>query len=148
MTTENTDNFNALVAALSEATGEALAPEDGKVLFAIDEDLGASIVPVDEADAGLDVAIATIVIGPAPADGEVLAFLLEQNYLGVGSGEGSFSIEAESGALVLYRAFPLPFDAAEFVDAFGRLAGAARAARARITGTAEPTGGFGDRIMI
>lgn len=148
MTEENTENFNGLIAALSEATGETLSLEDGKVLFAIDEDLGVSIVPADEEDAGVDVAIASILIGPAPEDEELLRFVLEQNYLGVGSGEGSFSIEAESGALVLYRAFPLPFDAAEFVDAFGRLAGAARAARARINGTAEPTSGLDSRIMI
>ncbi len=147
MTTENFDNFNALVAALSEATGESLALEEGKVLFAIDEDLGVSIVPVDEADAGLDAAIATIVIGPAPADEEVLAFLLEQNYLGVGSGDGSFAIDHETGALVLYRSFALPFDAATFVDAFGRLAGAARAARARVNGVAEPSDGL-CRMMI
>lgn len=147
MTEENTENFNALVAALSEATGETLAFEDGKVLFALDEELGVSIVPADAEDAGVDVAVATIFIGPAPTDEEVLTFLLEQNYLGVGSGDGSFALEHQTGALVVYRIFPLPFDAAEFVDAFGRLAGAARAARGRINGVAEPESTF-DKILV
>ena len=147
MTEENTENFNALVAALSEATGETLAMEDGKVLFALDEELGVAIVPADAEDAGVDVAVATIFLGPAPDDKEVLTFLLEQNYLGVGAGDGSFALEHETGALVLYRMFPLPFDPSEFVDAFGRLAGAARAARARIKGVAEPESGF-DKILI
>ena len=87
---------------------------------------------------GVDLAVAAIIIGPAPDDSEALMFLLEQNYLGVGSGDATFSVEKESGAVVLYRAFEVPMDPASFTDAFGRMAGAARAARAHLAGTAEP----------
>ena len=132
MSPENSANFKSIIAALSEAAGETLALEDGKVLFALDDSLGVSIVPVDEEEAGEDAALVSIVIGQAPTDEEFLTFLLEQNYLGVGSGGGYFAIDRGTGTLVLCRTFPLPLEAAEFVDAFGSLAGAARAALARL----------------
>ena len=133
MTKDNEANFKEMAGALAAAAGvEALADGDGKVLFAIDDDLGVSIAAADEADAGRDVAIVSIVVGVAPDDAEILRGLLEENYLGVGSGNGAFSVERQSGAVVLYRVFPLPMDAHEFVEAFSRLAGAARAARERL----------------
>lgn len=140
MTEENEANFDELVKALAAAAGldDLEKEEDGRVLFAIDDDMGVSIAPADAEDAGVDLAVAAIIVGPAPDDSEALTFLLEQNYLGVGSGDGAFSVEKESGAVVLYRAFELPMDPASFTDAFGRMAGAARAARAHLAGTAEP----------
>ncbi len=147
MTPENEANFDELVKALATAAGiDDMAKEDGRVLFAIDDDMGVSIAPADAEEAGGDLAVVAIIVGPAPEDPEMLTYLLEQNYLGVGAGDGSFSIEREMGALVLYRAFELPMDPGVFTDAFGRLAGAARAARAHLAGVAEPAesalGGF------
>ena len=147
MTAENEANFDELIKALAAAAGvDDMEKEDGRVLFAIDGDMGVSIASADADDAGVDLAVAAIIVGPAPTDPEALAFLLEQNYLGVGAGDGAFSIERETGAVVLYRAFELPTDPAVFTDAFGRLAGAARAARAHLAGITEseaPLGGIG-----
>ncbi|MBQ9430934.1 MAG: type III secretion system chaperone [Kiritimatiellae bacterium] len=138
MTTENTENFNGLVSALAETAGvESLTSEDGGVFFAIDDDMGVAITSADAEEVGVDLLVATIIVDAAPTDAEALTFLLEQNYLGVGAGDGSFAIEHETGVAVLYRAFPLPMDAETFVDAFSRLAGAARAARARLVNTRE-----------
>ena len=147
MTPENEANFDELIKALAAAAGlDGMEKDNGRLLFAIDDDMGVSIAPADAEDAGVDLAVAAIIIGPAPDDSEALMYLLEQNYLGVGSGDAAFSVEKESGAVVLYRGFELPMDPASFVDAFGRMAGAARAARAHLAGTAEPLamsfGGF------
>ena len=133
MTNENENNFNEITKALAAAAGlEEFVEEEGRILFAVDDNLGVSLMGVDEEIAGCDVIVASIVVGSAPEKAEALRDLLEQNYLGAGSGDGSFSIEHETGAVVLYRAFPLPMDPTEFVDAFARLVGAARAARARL----------------
>ena len=133
MTNENEKKFNEITKALAVAAGlEDFVKEDGKILFAVDDNLGVSLMGVDDEIAGCDVIVASIVVGSAPDDAEALRDLLEQNYLGAGSGDGSFSIEHETGAVVLYRAFPLPMDPTEFVDAFARLVGAARAARTRL----------------
>ena len=138
MTPENEANFDGLIKALAAAAGlDEMEKEDGRVLFAIDDDMGVSIAAADADDAGTDLAVVAIIVGPAPEDPEVLTYLLEQNYLGVGAGDGAFSIERETGALVLYRAFELPVEPAVFTDAFGRLAGAARAARAHLAGVAD-----------
>lgn len=136
MTNENEKNFDEISKALATAAGleEDFVKEDGKILFAIDDNLGVSLMGVDDEIAGCDVIVASIVVGAAPEDAEVLRDLLERNYLGAGSGDGSFSIEHETGAVVLYRAFPLPMDPTEFVNAFARLVGAARAAKARLDG--------------
>jgi len=136
MTTENTENFNGLVSALAETAGvESLTSEDGGVFFAIDDDMGVAITSADAEEVGVDLLVATIIVDAAPTDAEALTFLLEQNYLGVGAGDGSFAIEHETGVAVLSRSFPLPMDAETFVDAFSRLA--ARAARARLVNTRE-----------
>ena len=137
MTEENATNFNELAKALGEAAGvEGLVPEDGRILFAIDDNLGVSITTADAEEAGCDLAVVAFVVGQIPEDAEALKFLLEENYLGVGSGNGAFSIDTEADAAVLYRSFPLPMDPGEFVDAFGRLAGAARIARDRLASVA------------
>lgn len=133
MTNENENNFNEITKALAAAAGlEEFVEEEGRILFAVDDNLGVSLMGVDEEIAGCDVIVASIVVGSAPEKAEALRDLLEQNYLGAGSGDGSFAIEHETGAVVLYRAFPLPMDPTEFVDAFARLVGAARAARVRL----------------
>ncbi len=146
MTTENTENFNGLISALAKAAGlDSLDFEEGGVFFALDEVMGVSITTADAEDVGVDLLVATIIVDEAPADAEALTFLLEQNYLGVGAGDGSFAIDHETGVAVLFRAFPLPMDAETFVDAFSRLAGAARAARDRLVNTREmpdPMSGF------
>ena len=144
MTQENEANFIEMVKALAEAAGvEAMPSEDGRILFAIDDDLGVSIASADAEEVGSDIAIASIVIGQAPDDANALRALLEENYLGVGSANGSFSVEPDSGAVVLHRVFPLPLDAAAFVDAFSRLAGAARDAKDHIVNAEnEPVGGM------
>ena len=138
MTQENEANFNEITKALAEAAGvEAMPSEEGKILFAIDDDLGVSIASAGEDEVGCDVAIVSIVIGQAPDDADALRFLLEENYLGVGSGNGAFSVEPESGAVVLYRVFTLPMDAEAFVEAFSHLAGAARAAKDQLANSEE-----------
>ena len=134
MNDENTANMNEILAALAAASGvDALAPEaDGRVNFALD-DMGVAIGTTDADDATGDRAWVAIFVGEVPSDAETLAYLLEQNYLGGGSGDGAFSIEHEMGAVVLHRVFPLPMAAETFVEAFRHLAGAARAARTRLT---------------
>ena len=143
MTQENEANFNEMVKALTEAAGvEAMPSEDGRILFAIDDDLGVSIASADAEEVGSDIAIASIVIGKAPDDTNALRALLEENYLGIGSGNGAFSVEPESGAVVLYRVFPLPMDADEFVDAFSQLVGAGRDAKDHLANAeSEPVAG-------
>ena len=139
MTPENAQNLRDLFAALAEAAGvDAFAPEpDGRLAFALD-DMGVAIGAV-EAPAG-DRVWTTLIVGEAPSDPETLTFLLEQNYQGVGSGGGAFSVERESGAVVLHRIFPLPMDPALFVADFRRLAGAARAARSRLAAVVPDEG--------
>ena len=139
MTDENETNFNEIAAALAEAAGldSLKKEEDGKYLFAVDETMGTSLVAEDAEIAGCDLIVASIIVGPAPEDAEALRDLLEQNYLGAGSGDGTFSIEHDSSAIVLYRSFPLPMDPTEFVNAFARLVGAARAAKAHLEGVEE-----------
>ncbi len=138
MTQENEANYNEITKALAEAAGvEVMPSEDGKILFAIDDDLGVSIASADEDEAGCDVAIVSIVIGQAPDNADALRGLLEENYLGVGSANGAFSVEPDSGAVVLYRVFPLPMEADAFVEAFSRLAGAARAAKEQLANSEE-----------
>ena len=139
MTDENETNFNEIAEALAKAAGlESLKQnENGQILFALDETMGVSLVSENEEDVGCDLIVASIIVGPAPDEPEALRELLEENYLGAGSGDGAFSIEDESNAVVLYRCFPLPMDPADFVTAFAHLASAARAAKARLEGKLE-----------
>ncbi len=139
MTNENETNFNEIAEALAKAAGlESLKQnEEGQILFALDETMGVSLASENEEDVGCDMVIASIIVGPAPEEAEALRELLEENYLGAGSGDGSFSIESESNAVVLYRCFPLPVEPADFVNAFGRLVSAARAVKARLEGKPE-----------
>ena len=139
MTDENETNFNEIAEALAKAAGlESLTQnEEGQILFAVDDTMGVSLVSENEEDVGCDLIVASIIVGPAPEEAEALRELLEDNYLGAGSGDGAFSIESESNAVVLYRSFPLPLDPADFVNAFARLVSAARAAKARLEGNQE-----------
>ena len=136
MTNENARNMNEILAALAEASGvdaHALVPEaNGRVNFALD-DMGVAIGTSDADGAKSDRAWVAIFVGEVPSDAETLTYLLGQNYLGVSSGDGAFSIEPEMGAVVLHRGFPLPMAAPAFVEAFQQLAGAARAARQRLS---------------
>lgn len=135
MTTDNQKNFNEILAALTAALGcEPLSPEeDGRVLFALDDNLGCALFPFDAEEAGNDGVMASLVVGPVPPDNtELLWDLLTGNYMGAEAGAGTLSIERESGMLVVSRPFDLPIDAAAFVEAFASLAGAARAWRDRL----------------
>ena len=135
MTTDNKDNFNEILKALTDAIGcDPLVPEeDGRVLFALDGNLGCVLFPCDASECGVDAVAATVLVGPVPANNaELLYDLLAGNYMGVEAGDGTLSIERESGALVVSRLLELPIDEQAFVAAFAKLAGAARAWRDRL----------------
>ena len=134
MTSENIRNMTDILASLAEASGvEALVPEEnGRVNFALD-DMGVAMGTSDADETKGDRAWVAIFVGEVPTDSETLTYLLEQNYLGTSSGDGAFSVEHEIGAVVLHRVFPLPMAAEAFVEEFRRLAGAARAARERLS---------------
>jgi len=136
MTNENARNMNEILAALAEASGvdahELVPEENGRVNFALD-DMGVAIGMSDADETKSDRAWLAIFVSEIPTDAETLTYLLEQNYLGASSGDGAFSIEHEIGAVVLHRIFPLPMAAEAFVEEFRLLAGAARAARERLS---------------
>lgn len=136
MTNENARNMNEILAALAEASGvdahELVPEENGRVNFALD-DMGVAIGTSEADETKSDRAWVAIFVGEVPTDAETLTYLLEQNYLGASSGDGAFSIEHEIGAVVLLRTFPLPMATEAFVEEFRLLAGAARAARERLS---------------
>ncbi len=136
MTNENARNMNEILAALAEASGvdahELVPEENGRVNFALD-DMGVAIGTSEADETKSDRAWVAIFVGEVPADAETLTYLLEQNYLGASSGDGAFSVEHGIGAVVLHRIFPLPMAAEAFVEEFRLLAGAARAARKRLS---------------
>lgn len=142
MTTDNQKNFNEILTALTAALGcDPLSPEeDGRVLFALDGNLGCVLFPYDAEEAGSDGVVATLAVGPVPSDNaELLWDLLTGNYMGGEAGFGTLAIERESGVLVVSRQFDLPIDAEAFVNAFASLAGAARAWRDRLAVVAVDT---------
>ena len=64
MTPENEANFDELIKALAAAAGlDGMEKDNGRLLFAIDDDMGVSIAPADAEDAGVDLAVAAIIIG-------------------------------------------------------------------------------------
>jgi len=131
----NQKNLNEILKALTEALGcsPLTAETDGRVMFGLDSDMGAVLFPGDEEEYGSDILTASIVIGrPQLSDAGLLLELLEGNYMGAFSGDGTLSIDKASGLLVLFRVFALPADATNFVDAFARLVGAARLWRERL----------------
>ena len=81
-------------------------------------------LPRNEQLAGVEIGI--------PEDAELLLDLLQGNYMGVLSGDGTLAIDKKTGLLVLFRIFELPMEAENFVDAFASLVGAARLWRARL----------------
>jgi len=112
------------------------AEEDGRIMFGLDDDMGAVLFPGNEEELGREAIAATLVIGrPDTEDRELLVDLLEGNYMGALSGDGTLAIDRDSGLLVLYRIFELPMDPKSFVDAFANLVGAARLWRERLSRT-------------
>lgn len=138
MTEGNEKSLKHLLEALSAVAGCDVpeAEEDGRYLLELDDGLGVALMPAsnegDEDDGAL---VVSFVLGTiANASPEFLAEILEANYMWALSANGSFAIEAESGQVVLQRAFPLPTDPKGFVESFGQLAGAAREYGARLSG--------------
>ena len=143
MDEENKANIADILASLGTAFGIDGLPEprEGRVEFAIDDKIGAAIIPASAEEVGADVLIAVLFLGyPDRDDSAKLMELLEANYMGCGTGDGTLAVEPRSGALVLQRVFNLPLDASDFVEAFGRLLAAARYWQPRLTASASPAG--------
>lgn len=133
------DNVQEIREALSQALGCSMleAEEDGRFMFGLDDDMGAVLFPEEGDELGREVIAATLIIGrPDTEDTELLVDLLQGNYMGALSGDGTLAIDRQSGLLVLFRIFELPMDADNFVDAFANLVGAARLWRDRLARTA------------
>lgn len=117
--------------------------EDGSVALTVDENLGARIFPLppanDESGAPEQLVVAVILgpIGMFPPSAAVE--LLSANYLWESTAGGSFSLDEETGMVVLQRLFSLDEidDSEAFVDDFAYLVGAARAVRQQIGITGE-----------
>ena len=129
------DNVQEIREALSRALGCAMleAEEDGRIMFGLDDDMGAVLFPEESVELGREALAATLIIGkPDTEDAELLLDLLQGNYMGVLSGDGTLAIDKKTGLLVLFRIFELPMEAENFVDSFASLVGAARLWRARL----------------
>ncbi len=129
MTQENETNFTEILDALAKefSSGPLQREEDGRVLFAIDDESGVALFTVDAEEAGVDALAVVIVLGPAPDDNAVLLRrLLCANYLGGETADGTLAIDDEADCLTLTRFFPLPVNAESFMGAFARLVNAAR----------------------
>ncbi len=129
MTQDNETNFTEILDALThEFRCEPLQrEEDGRVLFAVDDELGVALFTVDAEEAEVDALAVVIVLGPAPDnDAPLLRKLLCANYLGSETADGTLAIDEDAGCLTLTRFFPLPVDAESFMGAFARLVNAAR----------------------
>lgn len=139
MTTENETNFAEVLDSLTKAMGcEALRrEEDGRVLFGLDGNMGAALFTVDAEETSVDTLVAVIVIGPAPTEADDLLDLMQANYLGAGSADGTFGIEEENSLLTLHRAFEFPMDPDYFTEEFSKMVGAARAQKAVAEGRAS-----------
>ena len=122
------NNVKEILAALSEALGtELVQEEDGTVYFGLDESMGASLFFGSGEEDMADTLVACIAIGrPVDDDAEFYRDLLNANYMWAGSGDATLAIDPRSGILVLHRAFRLPVEGAEFVEAFSVMVGAAR----------------------
>lgn len=129
------ENIKEILDALKRALECPMleAGEDGRIMFGLDDDMGAVLFPGSEDELGREAIAATLIIGkPDIDDRELLVDLLEGNYMGALSGDGTLAIDRNSGLLVLYRIFELPMDPENFVDAFANLVGAARLWRDRL----------------
>lgn len=117
--------------------------EDGSVALTVDENLGARIFPLPPAsdESGMpERLVVAVILGPIgmfPPSAAVE--LLSANYLWESTAGGSFSLDEETGMVVLQRLFSLEEidDSEAFVDDFAYLVGAARAVRQQIGITGE-----------
>lgn len=133
-------NFTEILAALSSALECAPLQTDerGRVLFGLDEDMGAVLFTEKNEDSGDEAVVACVVVGrPDPEDAELLRDVLCANYTWSASGDGTLAIDEESGLLVVHRMMELPMPPASFIDEFSSLVGAARYWRTRL----EPAAG-------
>lgn len=134
--------LSALSAALECAP---LVPEDGRVLFGLDEDMGAAIF-LEKDDAMEDVMVACVIIGrPDENDAGLLFDILSANYMWAASGDGTLAIDGSSGLLVAHRAMEKVLTPEGFVDRFASLVGAARYWRARMS--AQASGGISPELI-
>ena len=148
---EYQENIREIVEALSEALAcsPLEAEEDGRIMFGLDDDMGAVLFPEGAEELGREVISATIVIGkPDVNDRELLLDMLEGNYFGELSGDGTLAIDKQSGLLVLFRIFELPMSASFFVDAFANLVGAARLWRERLSRPSEVEAPLGEMLRV
>ncbi len=142
-------NFEEILAGLSAALecGPLRPDERGRVLFGLDEDMGAALFMEEDEDSGLSAVVACIVVGrPDSGDAELLHDLLCANYMWSASGDGTLAIDGESGLLVVHRMMELPMSPSAFIDLFSSLVGSARYWRGRLkpeTGSVELSGSAG-----
>lgn len=131
MKANNETNFTEILESLTKTLGcEPLTrEEDGRVLMGLDENMGAALFTVDAEESAVDTLVAVIVIGPAPTEAEDLRELMELNYLGAGSADGTFAISEETGYLTLHRTFEFTLNPDYFIEEFSKMVGAARAWR-------------------
>ena len=148
---EYQENIREIVEALSNALASSPleTEEDGRIMFGLEDDMGAVLFPEGAEELGREVVSATIVIGrPDANDSELLLDLLEGNYFGELSGDGTLAIDKQSGLLVLFRIFELPVSASFFVDAFANLVGAARLWRERLSHPSEVEAPLGEMLRV
>lgn len=129
MTQENEVNFNEILEALSQefSCDKLVREEDGRVLFALDDELGVVLFTTDAEEVGADGIVAVIALGSAPDDNApLMRKLLCANYLGSGTADGTLAFDEEAGLLTLSRSFELPIDVNSFMSHFARLANAGR----------------------
>lgn len=133
-------NFEEILTGLSAALecGPLRPDERGRVLFGLDEDMGATLFMEEDEDSGLSALVACVIIGrPDSGDAELLHDLLCANYMWSASGDGTLAVNRESGLLVVHRMMELPMAPSAFVDLFSSLVGAARYWRSRLKPEAE-----------
>ncbi|MGN1037842.1 MAG: CesT family type III secretion system chaperone [Mailhella sp.] len=128
---------SAMLDRLSALSGALECPplhvEDGRVMFGLDDDMGA-VIFLENDDEGNDVMIACVVVGrPDENDAELLHDILSANYMWAFSGDGTLAIDASSNLLVVHRVMEADLSPEGFVDRFSSLVGAARYWRPRLS---------------
>lgn len=125
--------MSARLSALSDALEcPPLHAENGRVMFGIDEDMGA-VLFLENDDEGSSIMIACVVVGrPDENDAELLHDILSANYMWAFSGDGTLAIDASSNLLVVHRVMEASLSPEGFVDRFSSLVGAARYWRPRL----------------
>ena len=146
---ELSSNLTEILTGLSSALdcGPLKPDRDGKVLFGLDEDMGAALFMEEDGD--FCAVVACVIVGrPDPKNAELLHDVLCANYMWAASGDGTLAIDGQSGLLVVHRMMELPMSPSVFIDLFSSLVGAARHWRGRLEPQGETMGLSGNIGML